>query len=153
VRRARGPQKLSQWQPMNRTEFLREVSRLEAELQGGIPSPGCISSTDMTASSRCMFSSELENCYRCTHCEKSSGCTHLSHSQGCDACHASAYLTNCRHCTDSAYLVHCVACVDCTYCFGCVGLTKKDFHILNQKYSRKEYFDTVLKLKRELGIR
>ena len=36
---------------------------------------------------------------------------------------------------------------------GCVGLVKKDFHILNVGYSRKEYFEILEKLKRELGVR
>jgi hypothetical protein len=34
-----------------------------------------------------------------------------------------------------------------------VGLVGKEFHILNEPYSRKEYFDGVAKLKKELGIR
>jgi hypothetical protein len=34
-----------------------------------------------------------------------------------------------------------------------VGLVKKDFHILNQAYSRQEFFELVKKLKAELGIK
>jgi len=52
----------------------------------------------------------------------------------------------------SAYLVRCVGLSGCTYCFGCVGLSKKDFHILNEPYDRKTYFDIVAKLSRELRI-
>jgi hypothetical protein len=33
-----------------------------------------------------------------------------------------------------------------------VGLAKKDFHILNVKYTRSEYFRIVEALKAELGL-
>jgi len=36
--------------------------------------------------------------------------------------------------------------VDCTYCFGCVGLVKKEFQILNVRYSRKDYFEITAEL-------
>ena len=41
----------------------------------------------------------------------------------------------------SAYLVLSRNLSDCNYCFGCVGLSKKDFHILNVAFPRKEYFE------------
>jgi hypothetical protein len=44
------------------------------------------------------------------------------------------------------------ACSECSYCFGCVGLAKKDFHVLNVKYTRSEYFRIVRALEEELGI-
>ena len=138
---------------MTRADFLSDLGRLEGQLKQTIPSVGCISSTDMHASSRCMFSKDLDNCYRCTHCQSCANSTSLTHSSGCEACHASAYLQNSKYCTGGAYLIHCTACTDCTYCVGCVGLTKKDFHILNVPYSRTEYFKALNQLKRELGIR
>jgi len=39
---------------------------------------------------------------------------------------------------------------DCSYCFGCVGLSGKDFHILNERYDRAEYFRLTQALLREL---
>jgi hypothetical protein len=33
-----------------------------------------------------------------------------------------------------------------------VGLSKKDFHILNEPYDRQTYFEVAGKLARELGI-
>ena len=138
---------------MNRAEFLSELSRLERWFKDEAPSIGCIGSSDVRASAACMFSHNLENSHRCTHCSDCVDCSDLSHSTGCASCHASAYLAESRHCTHSAYLVRCVSCTECTYCFGCVGLSKKDFHILNQPYSRKEYFAVVEKLKKELGLR
>ena len=57
-----------------------------------------------------------------------------------------------ENCTRSSYLVLSRACSECTYCFGCVGLSKKDFHILNVKYTRAEYFRIVKSLQEELGL-
>jgi hypothetical protein len=55
-------------------------------------------------------------------------------------------------CSSSSYVVRCVGLVGCTYCFGCVGLSNKDFHILNQPYSRKEYFALTSRLTKELRL-
>jgi hypothetical protein len=147
---------LGLWYPiehMNRSEFLSELGRLARDFEDEAPSTGCINSTNVRSCSACMFSDGLDNCYKCTHCADSKNCSNISHSRGCDSCHGSAYLTNCRHCTGSAYLIESVSCSECNYCVGCVGLVKKDFHILNQGYSRSEYFEILKKLKRELGVR
>jgi hypothetical protein len=137
---------------MNRTEFLSEFKRLETELGRDIPNTHCVSSDNLSACAQVMFSNGLENCYRCTHCADCHDCSNLTHSHGCRSCHGSAYLTNCQYVYASAYLVNCVGCSDCTYCVGCVGLHKEEFHILNVKYTRKEYFEVLKKLKRELGV-
>ena len=63
-----------------------------------------------------------------------------------------SFLCDCSGCSKSAYLVRSIGCTECTYCFGCVGLSKKDFHILNVKYKRDEYFKQLKALKRELGL-
>ena len=138
---------------MNRAEFMSHLRNLEGQLGGEVPNTACLNSKNLQACSRCMFSSDLESCYHLTHCHGCRNCSHLSHSTGCGSCHDSAYLTDCRSCTGSAYLIHCFACVGCNYCVGCVGLQKKDFHILNEPYSRSEYFEILKKLKRELGLR
>jgi hypothetical protein len=41
---------------------------------------------------------------------------------------------------------------ECNYCFGCVGLTRADFHILNEPYDRSEYFKIVKALTRALRL-
>jgi hypothetical protein len=41
---------------------------------------------------------------------------------------------------------------ECNYCFGCVGLNKKDFHILNQGFSRNAYFKLTERLRKELSL-
>ena len=76
----------------------------------------------------------------------------LTHCKACRRCHSSAYCQECTACSDSNYLVHCTDCFECDYCFGCVGLSKKEFHILNKKYSRGDYFRIVGELKKQLGL-
>lgn len=67
-------------------------------------------------------------------------------------------LSGCHHCVEcesssgSSYLVRCVGMSSCSYCFGCVGLSGKDFHVLNEPYSRQDYFALVKRLRRDLGL-
>jgi hypothetical protein len=56
-------------------------------------------------------------------------------------------------CSGSNYLALCRSCSDCNYCFGCVGLQNKDFHILNEPYTRDAYFKLTRELERELGVK
>ena len=63
-----------------------------------------------------------------------------------------AYCVQSENCTHRAYLVLCRNLSDCNYCFGCVGLSKKDFHILNVAFPRKEYFEITARLRKELGL-
>ncbi|MEL6341319.1 MAG: caib/baif family protein [Myxococcota bacterium] len=137
---------------MNRVEFLSEFKRLERDFQDESPSFGSINSSNLVASAHCMFSENLENCFRCTHCRSLTDCTGMAHSAGCHACHASAYLRECTHCFQCNYLVNSHYCTGCNYCFGCFGLAKKDFHILNVRYGRDEYFKITDRLRRELGL-
>ena len=62
------------------------------------------------------------------------------------------HTTHSERCSHSQYLVRCTDCTSCTYCFGCVGLVGKDFHILNERYSRSEFFALTSKLKKAFGI-
>ena len=92
---------------------------------------------------------------RCYRSRYSTGCADsslLTHCEGCRDCRSLAYCQDCDHCGDSNYLVLCRYCFECDYCFGCVGLVKKDFHILNKKYSRADYFRLVAQLREELAL-
>ena len=80
------------------------------------------------------------------------GSTYLTHASTAPA--ATTAPTACRARTARARATSCSrACSECTYCFGCVGLAKQDFHILNVKYTRAEYFRIVKSLEEELGIK
>jgi hypothetical protein len=46
----------------------------------------------------------------------------------------------------------CLNCTNCTYCFGCINLDGEDFHILNQPFTREEYFKRLEELTAAFGI-
>jgi hypothetical protein len=82
------------------------------------------------------------SCIACTACERCVECTFCSRSKG---------LLRCHYCVDverSVSSTRSFDCTGCTYCFGCVGLVGKDFHILNEPYSRSEYFALTARLKK-----
>lgn len=138
---------------MTKHEFVRRLEALKKEYQSSALNPGSFECTSCNQCSGCMFCRGCRACYKCTHCNECQDCSHCSHSRGCRQCHNCAYCIDCGNCSQSAYLVTCTNCTDCSYCFGCVGLAKADYHILNEAYSRDEYFERVRELKRLLGIR
>jgi hypothetical protein len=132
--------------------FFDEFQRLTRDFTADAGNPSSYACKECERCTACMFCEGCANCYRCTHCEGCRDCSECSHSVECVSCHTCAYCVQSELCVGSAYLTLSRNCADCTYCFGCVGLSRKDFHILNQPYSRKDYFDLVKKLKVELGI-
>ncbi len=54
------------------------------------------------------------------------------------------FLYWCANCRDCEYIMYCF---DCTDCFGCFNLKRKKYHILDQPYEKKEYFELVAKIK------
>jgi hypothetical protein len=137
---------------LSRRDFEQELQRLLRAFAADEDNPGSMKCTGCRRCVSCMFCSDCEECYRCTH---STGCrasTHLTHCRDCTGCHDCAYCIASENCTRSNYLVMCRSCSECSYCFGCVGLAKQDFHILNVKHTRSEYFRIVKALEAELGI-
>jgi hypothetical protein len=137
---------------MTKDEFVAGFKELlDQHLQGG-GNVGCV---ECTASSACIDCVFCRDCVRCHRTRYSNGCKDsslLTHCDGCTESRALAYSQNCDHCGDSNYLVHCSFCFECDYCFGCVGLVQKDFHILNKKYSRSDYFRIVKQLRESLKL-
>lgn len=104
---------------------------------------GCVESTFCRSSTglyRCHYCVDCERCTLSTHCRSSRDLLSANHCQASDRC------------SHSSYLVRCYDCSNCTYCFGCVGLVGKDFHILNERYSRTDYFAITTKLKAALRL-
>lgn len=136
---------------MNKREFEQRLSDLvrsagtTKDNTGCVACVGCEGCRDATF---CRDSKRLSRCNYCVTCEDCSECSHCHKSKQLTAC---VHCVDCERCTGSAYVVRSIGLSGCTYCFGCVGLVKKDFHILNEPYDRKTYFETVAKLKRELG--
>lgn len=136
---------------MDAREFERALKELRSAYQSAAENPQGYQLKDCRHCGSCMFCTSCENCYRCTHCTGCINCSNSTHCDGCEACHSSAYCVDSQNCVGCKYLEACEACADCTYCFGCVGLSRKDFHILNEPYPRTEYFKTVEKLRKQLG--
>lgn len=137
---------------MTKDEFLSELNRLLQQHTESRANTGCVESASCSSCVDCVFCKECVRCYRSRY---SSGCTEsslLTHCDNCRECHTLAFSQACEHCSDSNYLIYCSHCFECDYCFGCVGLVKKDFHILNRKYSRSEYFKEMANLRAELAL-
>lgn len=49
-----------------------------------------------------------------------------------------------KGCSDSDFLINCTNCVNC---FGCVGLENKSYCLLNQQYTKEEYYKLVEEIK------
>jgi len=137
---------------LSRRAFEQEYQRLLRAFAQEEENPGSISCTGCRQCVSCMFCKDCEECYRCTHCHGCQASSSLTHCVDCAGCHDCAYCVRSENCTRSSYLVLCRSCSECTYCFGCVGLAKKDFHILNVKYTKTEYFRIVKALEKELGL-
>lgn len=108
---------------------------------------GCERCSESTFLRDCTDVARSHYCTRCVDCSDCSHCTDTTRCYGCSHCEA------CERCTQCAYLVRSVGCTQCSYCYGCVGLTKKDFHILNEPYDRQTYFAIVAELELERARR
>ena len=138
---------------MNKREFLRALEDLERKFSSATANPGSYRCEKCSNCFECMFCRDCSTCSKCTYCTGCQACSGCTHCEGCEDCHNCSYSVQSSHCTGSRYLILSRRCAGCTFCFGCVGLVGKEFHILNEAYPRKEYFERVAKLKKEFGIR
>ena len=138
---------------MNKREFLRALEDLERKFSSATANPGSYRCEKCSNCFECMFCRDCTTCSKCTYCNGCKACSGCTHCADCEDCHNCAYCVQSTHCTGSRYLIMSRRCSGCTFCFGCVGLVGKEFHILNEPYPRKEYFELVARLKKEFGIR
>jgi hypothetical protein len=138
---------------MDVREFERALTELKSAYRQADENPSSFQVKNCRHCGSCMFCEGCDSCYRCNYCEGCTTCSNCTHCVDCENCHSSAYCTDCSNCIGSKYLENCEHCADCNYCFGCVGLSKKDFHILNERYDRSTYFEIVAKLKKAMGRR
>ena len=116
--------------------------------------PGSYACKDCERCANCMFCRDCVGCYQCTHCVRLRRVQQLQplrREQG--AASPRPTCVQSENCTHSAYLVMCRNLSDCNYCFGCVGSRKKDFHILNVAFPRKDYFESPRGCGRSSGCR
>ena len=135
---------------MDRATFESKLRALLAGHARSTGNRGCVACADCERCADCTFCERSTGLVRAHYCKDSHGCTDSSHLVRCKGCLASQHLTDSEDCTQSAYLFRCTALSGCTYCFGCVGLTRKDFHVLNEPYDRQTYFEVTARLLREL---
>ncbi len=83
---------------------------------------------------------DLVDCELCVYCELCYECIE------CMKCYTSTFLSNSTNCRDSHY---CSDCIDCSNCFGCVSLTRKQYCIFNQQYTKQEYEKKMIELKQK----
>ncbi|MCY0988388.1 hypothetical protein OV203_14745 [Nannocystis sp. ILAH1] len=112
--------------------------------EGNLRCDGCLDCN------RCRFCVQCVRCNDCSNCELCHDCRACTRSRMSRSCVRSGHLEFCEGCEDSQYLVLCVDCTGCTQCFACVGLKNEEFCVLNQRYSRKDYFPAVQALRRRL---
>ncbi|HEY3815858.1 MAG TPA: hypothetical protein VGL81_01745 [Polyangiaceae bacterium] len=137
---------------MTGPEFEAALRKLLAGASRTSANVGCLACERCERCSECTFcvgSKGLARCHYCDSCSDCTDCAHCARSTGCLACQ---HCVESDRCIGSAYLVRSVGCSACTYCFGCVGLSRRDFHILNEPYDRATYFETTARLARELRL-
>ena len=76
----------------------------------------------------CVDFYQLTNCEFCYECVR------------CQDCHNVNFSSFCNNCSDSYFLQDCQGCRNC---FGCCNLRQKEYHILNEPYSKEEYFEKI----------
>lgn len=112
--------------------------------EGNLRCEGCLDCN------RCRFCTQCFRCDDCSNCESCHECRGCTRCRSCRSCARSGNLEFCEGCEDSQYLVLCLDCSGCTQCFACVGLKGEEFCVLNQRYTRKDYFPVVQALKKRL---
>jgi hypothetical protein len=147
------------WQarrPVELEEILRRIQGLlEQRQEEVVADPGGrnFRCEDCSACYDCRFCVRCDACEECTYCEDSVDCAGCTQCRRCLDCEGSSYCEDSRACVASKYLVLCVECAECTHCLGCVGLTGAEFHVLNQRVARRDYFELAKRVQAELAVR
>lgn len=137
---------------MDPREFKKALTALEKAFDNDPVNVNSHNVADCTRCTNCVFCRTCDRCYKCSYCTDCDSSTNLTHCIGCASCHHLANSVQCVSCTNSAFLIMSRDMSECNYCFGCVGLTRKDFHILNERYDRSTYFKTIKELTLALRI-
>ena len=127
----------------------RELVQEFARDRGNTACVECERCQGCSHSTFCKDSERLLRCHFCVRCQNCTDSAHCRSSKGLIGCQ---HCIECDGCSSSSYLVRCTSLSGCTYCLGCVVLSSKDFHILNEPYSRKDYFAITRRLVKELRL-
>lgn len=99
---------------------------------------------DSQDSGYCLESKKLKDCYDITILENSELCYQVCSSHVLNNC------SFCYFCVNGSDLEFCECVIASEFCFGCISLHRKKYYILNQPYSKEEYFKTTAAIKAEL---
>ena len=80
----------------------------------------------------------------------------LEDSEMCYEVSSAHVLNNCNFCfmcVSSSDLEYCEFVMNSKHCFGCISLNHREYHILNEPYSKSAYFKKVAEIKDELRRR
>lgn len=110
-----------------------------------------------------------KNCFMCFHAEKCQDCAYLydeivglkdcmdcTHVQDCELCYNLMSASECYNVDCSWWAANSQDCMYCyciqasKNCFGCVYLQRREYCILNQQYSKEEYFKKIAEIKDDL---
>lgn len=139
--------------PLTKSGFERALRDLRAAASAQKDNPGSYQCAGSQRCYGCMFTTDSRDCFNCTYCHDCAECSDCTHCTRCENVHNSSYCVDSRNCSNSSYLVMSEDCSECVFCFGCVGLVKKEFHILNQKFRRDEYFKKIKELEAVFGLK
>lgn len=70
----------------------------------------------------------------------------------CTDCHNLYECFFCQDCVNSNHLEYCFDLEGCNNCFLCAGLKRKEYHILNQPYSKEEYENKVGEMRKKGSV-
>ena len=91
----------------------------------------------------CYYSYSIFDCSDCLECLNCFKCTLCLECLDCTECYQIAFSERSHGCRESAFLSDCRS---CSNCFLCCGLRNKQYHILNQPYSKEDYEQKVAQL-------
>lgn len=136
--------------PLDKRAFEKALAHLSSTW--GASNQGSYKSDTSTRCQGCMFTTSSRDCFQCTYCDECVECSDCTHCTRTTQSVGSSYCVDAHHCVRCSYMTLSQHCYECVFCFGCVGLVKKEFHILNQPFKRKVYFELVGQLKEALGM-
>jgi hypothetical protein len=138
--------------PETASEFRSALRQLRRQHESNSANPGSHETESSERCYDCMFTVDSTDCVQCTDCDGCARCIKCTHCTDCEHCYGSNHCIDSSHCADSSHLIACESCVDCEFCFGCVGLVDAEFHILNESFTREEYFERLALLEEALGL-
>ena len=139
--------------PLEKSAFERALRELKKEIKSSSDNPGSYKCDGSVRCYGCMFTTDSQDCFSCTYCDGCEQCSECTHCARCTGCHQCSYCADSINCSESSYVVLSEDCSECIFCFGCVGLVNKEFHILNEPFSRDEYFKRLEVLEKEFNLK